>query len=79
MQKVDLLITGILVSVMLYCFYLGSQWSYFGAGICATCTVFVNLGSLAYQSATKRQKEEWQHFVSNMDEEVDVKSLLHAN
>ena len=67
MDKIDLIITGIIVAVMIVCFCLGTQWSYFCAGICATCIFIVNIGRIAHISGQKQQDKQWEKFMDSLD------------
>lgn len=72
MDRIDWIITGIVSSIMITCFCLGTQWSYFCAGICATCIFVVNIGRLAQLAETKRQHDEWGNFIEKLDTNTPV-------
>lgn len=79
MDKIDWIITVVVASIMLFCFWLGGPWAYFFAGVCATCLFFVNIGRLAYLYESKHRKEQWEEFIDSMATEVDNGKLVREN
>ena len=72
MDRIDWFITGIVASIMIVCFFLGTQWSYFCAGICATCIFIVNIGRLAQLAERKNQKQQWDGFIDGLDTKTSM-------
>jgi hypothetical protein len=79
MDKVDWIITGIISAIMIFCFFLGSRWSFFCAGICATCLFIVNIGRFAHMAEMRSREKQWEKFMDNLESETQKEVTTSSN